>query len=278
MNFNTRSYQAELLDNEDIPTENLYQNLRELDFINRHLGGHSVVLDGIKYFICFKQNIYSETKVDSENIIHSIIKNISVYLLNSEQTKNTNISELNKFSNITENIKIHEIGSGGGDNLRAIGRFLSKKRISHLLGGVDLKEDCVRFAEKFENKDSNIKYEIADYQLSTFPNGKPDIIFNSLFCHHFRDEDLVKMLQWMYKNATIGFVIADLHRHPLAYYSIKWLTALFSKSYLVKNDAPLSVLRGFTRQEWEILLQKAGITKYKIKWKWAFRWLILVEK
>lgn len=278
MNFKTRSYQAELLDNEDIPSEDLYQNLRELDFINRYLGGHSVVLDGIKYFVYLKQNIYSETNANPENTIYSNKKEISENLINTKQTINTNISELNKFSNISENINIYEIGSGGGDNLRAIGRFLSKKSISHLLGGVDLKEDCVRFAEKFENKDSKIKYEIADYQFATLPDGKPDVIFNSLFCHHFRDEDLVKMLQWMHKNAKIGFVIADLHRHPLAYYSIKWLTALFSRSYLVKNDAPLSVLRGFTRPEWEILLQKAGITKYKIKWKWAFRWLILVEK
>jgi len=175
-------------------------------------------------------------------------------------------------------LKIYEIGSGGGDNLRAVSRFLNKKNISHSLGGVDLKEDCVKFAEDFEKKDSKIKYEIADYQLATFPDGRPDLIFNSLFCHHFRDEDLVKMLRWMHKNSEIGFVIADLHRHPLAYYSIKWLTGLFSKSYLVKNDAPLSVLRGFTRNEWEILLEKAGIKNYKIKWKWAFRWLILVEK
>ncbi|MER0441878.1 methyltransferase domain-containing protein [Emticicia sp. W12TSBA100-4] len=278
MNFNTRSYQAELLDNEDIPTEDLYQNLRELDFINRHLGGHSVVLDGIKYFIYLKQNIYSEIKNNPNNPIYSNNTYTSENHINTKQIENTIISEINKFSNISENLFISEIGSGGGDNLRAIGRFLSKKSISHLLGGVDLKEDCVRFAEKFENKDSKIKYEIADYQLSTFPNGKPDVIFNSLFCHHFRDEDLVKMLQWMHKNAKIGFVIADLHRHPLAYYSIKWLTALFSRSYLVKNDAPLSVLRGFTRQEWKILLEKAGIKKYQIKWRWAFRWLILVEK
>lgn len=248
MNFKTRSYQAELLDNEDIPTADLYQNLRELDFINRYLGGHSVVLDGIKYFI------------------------------DSIQTKNTINSELKNISNNFENIKIHEIGSGGGDNLRAIGRFLNKKEIAYRLGGVDLKEDCVRFAEKFEKEDPKTKYEIADYQLATFPDGQPDVIFNSLFCHHFRDEDLVKMLRWMHKNSEIGFVIADLHRHPLAYHSIKWLTGLFSKSYLVKNDAPLSVLRGFTRNEWESLLEKAGIKNYKIKWKWAFRWLILVEK
>ncbi|WP_435356444.1 methyltransferase domain-containing protein [Emticicia sp. SJ17W-69] len=254
MTFTTRSYQAELLDNEDIPTEDLYQNLRELDFINRTLGGHSVILDGIRYFI---------------NLIFKINTENNKLPINSKYIDNSNISE---------NIFIYEIGSGGGDNLRAIGQFLSKKSIAHQLGGVDLKEDCVRFAESFNSNSSKINYQIADYQLATFPNGKPHIIFNSLFCHHFRDESLVEMLLWMYKNAEVGFIIADLHRHPLAYYSIKLLTKLFSKSYLVKNDAPLSVLRGFTRKEWEILLKKAGIKKYKIKWKWAFRWLILVEK
>ncbi len=254
MTFKTRSYQAELLDNEEIPTEDLYQNLRELDFINRTLGGHSVVLDGIKYFI------NSVLKINTENKIITV------------NSKYTNIS------NISENISIYEIGSGGGDNLRAIGRFLSKKHIPHQLGGVDLKEDCVRFAESYNSSSSKINYQIADYQLATFPDGKPHIIFNSLFCHHFRDEALINMLQWMQQNAQVGFVIADLHRHPLAYYSIKLLTQLFSKSYLVKNDAPLSVLRGFTRNEWEVLLKKAGIKNYKIKWKWAFRWLILVEK
>lgn len=257
MNFKTRSYQSELLDNDEIPTEDLYRNLRELDFINSYLGGHSVVLDGIKYFINLIQKEYSE-----------IIQNT----INTEKLEHT------VFSNTSETLKIHEIGSGGGDNLRAVSRFLNKVSISHSLGGVDLKEDCVRFAENFDTLYPAINYEIADYQIATFPKGQPHIIFNSLFCHHFKDEDLVKMLQWMNKNSEIGFVIADLHRHPLAYYSIKWLTALFSKSYLVKNDAPLSVLRGFSRNEWEILLEKAGIKNYKIKWKWAFRWLILVKK
>ena len=180
-------------------------------------------------------------------------------------------------SNNSENISVFEIGSGGGDNLRAISDFLKEKNKYYQLGGVDLKEDCVRFAENFNSK-PKIDYQIADYQLVTFPDGQPHVIFNSLFCHHFDDESLVKMLRWMYANSQVGFVIADLHRHPLAYYSIKWLTALFSKSYLVKNDAPLSVLRGFTRSEWEGVLEKAGIENYKIRWKWAFRWLILVGK
>lgn len=78
----------------------------------------------------------------------------------------------------------------------------------------------------------------------------------------------------MQENSTTGFFINDLQRHPLAYYSIKWITSLFSKSYLVKNDAPLSVARGFTKKEWIEIFRSAGISNFSIKWKWAFRYLI----
>ncbi|MBO9571645.1 MAG: SAM-dependent methyltransferase, partial [Chitinophagaceae bacterium] len=88
---------------------------------------------------------------------------------------------------------------------------------------------------------------------------------------------LVEMLSWLSKNTKKGFFINDLQRHPVAFHSIKWLTRMFSKSYLVRNDAPISVMRGFTRKEWEILLGKAGIKNYSVKWKWAFRFLIIVR-
>ena len=107
-----------------------------------------------------------------------------------------------------------------------------------------------------------------------FGNNKPDIIFASLFCHHFTDEELIKMMAWMKANSTLGFFINDLHRHPVAYHFIKLTSRLFSSSYLVKNDAPLSVLRGFKKQDWQNILQKAGIRNYTIEWKWAFRYLV----
>jgi hypothetical protein len=81
-------------------------------------------------------------------------------------------------------------------------------------------------------------------------------------------------LQWMHRNSTHGFFINDLHRHPLAYYSISLLTRLFSKSYLVKNDAPISVLRGFTRDDWKRIFRDAGLDNYSCHWRWAFRWLV----
>src|SRR5262252_7496079 len=48
MNFSQRSYQQELLDRNDIPFEDIKQNMRELDFINAKLGGHDITLQGLR--------------------------------------------------------------------------------------------------------------------------------------------------------------------------------------------------------------------------------------
>jgi hypothetical protein len=78
------------------------------------------------------------------------------------------------------------------------------------------------------------------------------------------------------KQTRLAVVINDLHRHPFAYYSILWLTHFFSKSFMVKNDAKLSVLRGFKKKELEALLKASGYSNYSIQWKWAFRWEVVL--
>jgi 2-polyprenyl-3-methyl-5-hydroxy-6-metoxy-1,4-benzoquinol methylase len=171
-----------------------------------------------------------------------------------------------------QQVTICEIGCGGGDNLAAIKKWCEKRKIPVAFIGIDINPHCIEIAAK--RSLSNIQLIAADYkdvELET----QPDIIFSSLFCHHFSDREMVKQLQWMKTNSRLGFFINDLHRHKAAYYSIKVLTTLFSKSYLVKHDAPLSVARGFTKEEWLQFFSIAGITDYSIEWRWAFRWLIV---
>ncbi|MGL4631841.1 MAG: methyltransferase domain-containing protein [Leadbetterella sp.] len=219
-----RSYEKELLDDDEIPTGDLFQNLKELEIINKRLGGHMAVW----------------------GCIESLVENVN------------------------SPITILEIGSGGGDNLR----YVQKRKPQNTYVGVDLKSDCIQFSK---DNSENILWICSPYQA--FKQNEPaDVIFNSLFCHHFEDEEIVEMLRWMYTNSKLGFGIADLHRHSLAYWGIKIITQLFSKSRLVKNDAPLSVKRGFTRKEWIYLLEKAGIQNYTIHWKWAFRFAITITK
>jgi len=95
--------------------------------------------------------------------------------------------------------------------------------------------------------------------------------------HHFSQQQLVGLVRTMKQQSRIGFVINDIHRHILAYHAIRILTMLFSRSPMVKFDAPLSVRRAFKRKELELILETAGIGNYTIKWKWAFRWQVIVE-
>jgi SAM-dependent methyltransferase len=236
MDFSNRSYEKELLDRNDIPFEDIKQNMKELDYINARLGGHKITLEGVR----------------------TIIRGIE-----------------NRSTGNMATISILEIGCGGGDNLRVIKAFCGDRNIDVGLSGVDINPHCIEFAKSREENEG-IRFYATDYKLFKLEE-KPAIIFCSLFCHHFTDAELIDILKWMKENSSVGFFINDLHRHPLAYYSIKWLTKFFSKSYLVKNDAPLSVLRGFKRKELKMFHTQCSIVTAQIKWKWAFRWLIVVQ-
>ena len=185
----------------------------------------------------------------------------------------TIIKKMKNKNRMNEKLSILEIGCGGGDNLRVIKNYCEKKNIAVRLSGVDINPHCIEFA-RLRTENEGIEFISSDYKLAK-PFPKPDIIFNSLFCHHFTDKEMIEILSWMKEHSRVGFFINDLHRHPFAYYSIKWLTKLFSKSYLVKNDAPLSVLRGFKRKELEMFNVQCLIFNAQLKWKWAFRWLLI---
>lgn len=184
------------------------------------------------------------------------------------------IKEILKTFSATQPVTICEIGCGGGDNLKAIESWCVKNGTTANFIGIDIKKECTAFARQ-QYPTLNAQWIACDYKDVKFEDTKPHIIFSSLFCHHFLNEDIIQMLQWMKTSATRGFFINDLHRHPLAYRSIKIITALFSRSYLVKNDAPLSVARGFTKKEWLAIVAAAGLPGCTIEWKWAFRHLII---
>jgi len=137
--------------------------------------------------------------------------------------------------------------------------------------------ECIAFAKQ-QYPNLPCQWICSDYAVVKFGTNQPDIIFSSLFCHHFTNEQLVHLLQWQKQNSNKGFFINDLHRNWLAYYLIKYITKFFSRSYLVRNDACISVARGFVKNDWRQLFQKAGLKNCYINWKWAFRYLVIYKK
>ena len=76
-----------------------------------------------------------------------------------------------------------------------------------------------------------------------------DYAHSALFLHHFRDQEIVSLLGEMRRVASRGIVVNDLERHPIAYHAIRVLSRIFIRSPIVRNDAPLSVRRGFRSED-----------------------------
>ena len=171
---------------------------------------------------------------------------------------------------------IVDIGCGGGDMIEVMHAWAQKKQIVVHFTGVDANAHTIELAKERQQHLPGIEWQTANVFDTSFLEEQVDVATCTLFTHHFTDEELIQLFVVLKKKARLGFVINDLHRHPLAYYSIKWLTGWFSKSPMVQHDAALSVLRSFTRKEWKSILQQAGLSKFHIRWRWAFRWQINV--
>lgn len=229
--FSIRSSQEEIMDDLACQGEVVHQTLRELEFINRTLGGNAVTIGGLK------------------KLLNHVPKG--------------------------ESISIWDLGCGGGDMLQRIqNKFHDHKLTLH---GVDANAAIVAFAQK-HIAEPNITFSATNILEDYFRQQTFHIATATLFLHHFTSQQLATILRTLYQQVSVGIVINDLHRHPLAYYSIKGLTQIFSKSSMVKFDAPVSVLRGFSKKEWQQILHDAGITHYELKWEWAFRWRIVIWK
>lgn len=171
---------------------------------------------------------------------------------------------------------ICDVGCGGGDMLRVMHNWAKSRKLKVKLTGVDANPNTIELAKKRLADLEGIDWEIQNVFSEEFQKGKTDMLTCTLFTHHFTDEELVTLFRSFRKKAKLGIIINDLHRNPVAYYSIRLLTRLFSKSPMVQHDGPLSVLRAFSKKDWERILSLADIKNYRISWHWAFRWQVSI--
>lgn len=176
-----------------------------------------------------------------------------------------------------EPLQVADLGCGSGDMLRRIRKWGDARGWRFRLTGIDANPNIISYARKYALPPEAFHFETLNIFSGEFANRKFDVVTATLFFHHFDDEQLVAFFSLLKDRTKIGIVINDLHRHWFAYYSIKWLTRFFSGSHMVKNDAPVSVLRAFRRKELVNILEKAGIRNYTIRWMWAFRWQVVIS-
>jgi len=169
-----------------------------------------------------------------------------------------------------------DIGCGSGDAIAAMLKWADKRGVKLHIIGLDYSETACALAKKSFLDLDHVEIVCSDYR--EYKSAKNiDIVCSNLFNHHLTDEQNRAYLKWAHNQAQVGVLVNDLHRHPLAYFSIKWIAILANTSIYFRNDAPLSVLRAFKKRDLKVLKRDTNLN-LRVKWCWAFRWLIWTKK
>lgn len=171
-------------------------------------------------------------------------------------------------------VRIVDLGCGNGDILRRIAKIGKKMGYEFDLFGVDANADAIAYAEELSVGYKNIDYRQLDIFSKEFEDLNYDIVLSTLFLHHLKDEEIIRKLKLLCKNANLGIVINDLHRNKLAYFLFN-IISFFINNKIIRNDGLISILKGFKKKELEHFSEVIGMP-CEISWKWAFRyqWLI----
>ncbi len=177
-----------------------------------------------------------------------------------------------------QEITIIDFGCGSGDMLRMLSKYGKKNNLKLNLIGIDANEATIRHAEKCSVDFDNITYLTEDIFHYDFSKYKIDIALITLTLHHFKDEEILKLLRVIFNLVQKGIVVNDLHRSKLAYRLFQMIIFIFRLKKMTADDGLISILRGFKKADLENYSKELGLKKYSIKWKWAFRYQWIIEK
>jgi hypothetical protein len=167
-------------------------------------------------------------------------------------------------------LSLLDIGSGGSDTLTHFSDAAPYTIIS-----MDINEGVCEYVRAH---DPDAAVVCANVLSLPVRRSGVDIVHASLFLHHFTETEIERVLGAALDASRLGVVVNDLRRSLLAFAGIWILTRIFPASPMVRHDGPLSVKRGFSRDDLETILRRLPASSYTIRRRWAFRWLVIIKK
>ncbi len=175
-------------------------------------------------------------------------------------------------------LHIFDIGTGLADIPERIVKWGGRCGVTVSVTAVDANPATVGFANEnldaglAESNRSRIDVRVGDvFDLSGIPDEHYDVVVASHFLHHFYGGDLTKVVKEMNRISSLGLIVNDLHRHPMAYAAICGIARLLPVSDVFGHDGPASVRRGFRIDELRRIAAEAELHNVRIRRRWAYR-------
>jgi 2-polyprenyl-3-methyl-5-hydroxy-6-metoxy-1,4-benzoquinol methylase len=178
-------------------------------------------------------------------------------------------------------LHVVDVASGGGDVTIGLARALNRaahssgrRRPAVLVTGVDRSDRAVERASRAAERAgvAEVTFAVRDVLADGCP--PCDIATSSLFLHHLDDDEAVRLLRSLAGAARLGGVVSDLVRSTAGLVLAVLGTTVLSGSKVARVDGPLSVRAARTPDEYRRLLDRAGMTRARVRPVWPQRVLI----
>lgn len=225
--------------------------------------------------------IMDDFHMEGEELLDALDKIAKInQLLGGNELTLEGVKNILKKDPIKAKITILDVGCGNGDMLRTLADYADSNDVEFELIGIDANQFTVDYAKKLSLHYPYITYRCEDIFDNKFSTLHYDIVLCTLTLHHFKDDEIIKLLKVFNTNARLGIVINDLQRSSVSYRLFQVLCFVFRLNDMSREDGLVSILRGFKKPELEQFSKYLNFKNYSIEWKWAFRyqWIIINER
>lgn len=158
-------------------------------------------------------------------------------------------------------LRILDLATGSGDIPRLVVEFARKVAAQVEIDAADFQASTVEIARQLSGGFPEIRYHRADIHHFG-ENQTYDIVLISLALHHFSADEAVQLLRRCRELSRSHVLVADLRRGWFAKIGVDFLTTVFFREAMTRNDARLSAARAFSFRELDDLARVAGWTGY----------------
>ncbi|MBD2869440.1 methyltransferase domain-containing protein [Paenibacillus arenilitoris] len=175
-----------------------------------------------------------------------------------------------------ERLSILDVGAGSGDVNRRLLRWADDNRLDMTITLVDVTEEACEEARGLFRGESRVN--VRRGSLFGLSEGCADIVTGTQFAHHFGREELPAVAASMLKASRLGVVLNDIHRHWIAWSAVWLATRVLSSNRYIRHDGPLSVAKGFRREDWRELEGALDSGGMYCAWRPLFRYAVVIGK